>query len=231
MLRNYRKVRKNKKYYKKRMNKKKYQPKKHFFSETFQATPLNINQSGLSGSVSGQFHTAAIDSMPTTQLNAYKELYRKYRIRKLEWIMIPRFAQAEPNQAELNVGTGFVGDDNVVFHYRKAWASNPAKPLSEIDMLQNNGVKSRRLNGTQPIRISMWNPIVQEQYATVQPGGGSSQTAVVKNRWCSFDDAIAPAHGGLLTYTRSNSSGIFQDVGQACAQVYCKIYFEVADPR
>lgn len=204
-----------------------YKPK--WFSETFKASHLLINQDG-AGYTGGQVYSAAIDSIPAPQISAYKTLYRNYRIRKLEWIIIPRWGQAEPNQAELLVGQSFAADENVILHFRKTWQGNLTVATSEVDMLQNNGVKSVLMNGHKPLKITMRNPITEE-FIETNVGGTTQLMVPVKNRWCSFDDAVYPQHGGLMTYTTSASTGLLQSQGSRVAEVYCKVFFEVKDPR
>lgn len=210
-----------------RVYRKRVAHKPHFFTETFISQSLLVSQD-TSTTNPGQVFTAAINSTP--DYNFYKALYRSYRITKLQWIIMPRYGQAEPNQAEYNLGTAAIQDDNLVLMYRKTWANNLAAPSTDLVMVANNGVKTVRLNGARPIRITMRNPIVQEFYET-NVNGSTSLTAPVRNRWISFDDPNAPQVGGLLTYVTGNSLGTLQTAGANCGKVFCKMTFEVSGPR
>lgn len=228
-IRRARKNAKARKWLARKMVKRTFTPRKHFFCETFQAALLKINKDGVGTPTTvGQVYTAAISSF--NDFLYYKALYRNYRIRRLEWIIMPRWGNAEPNQAEANLGSASLIDTNNAFHYRKTWAGDLAGAATEEDMLLNNGVKTVMLNGQRCIRIRMNNPITQE-YIETNVNGSTQLMAPVKNRWCSFDDAVPPQHGGLLTYVATTSSGPLGTVGQQIASVYCKVYFEVSSPR
>lgn len=201
--------------------------KRHIFSETFQASQLAINKDASGTSGPAQEHTANIGSI--SQYSTYKALYDKYRILKLEWTMIPKFGTAEPNQAENNAGLGGPWDNNLRLHYRKSWNSNGTSfPNTEVEMLQLNGVRTRMVNGQRILKFVMKYPTTMRAYT------GASSTGTIfeqRNLWCSFDDSVTPDHGSLTTFVASSSGGLLQSNISSCADVFCKITFEVGDPR
>lgn len=204
--------------------------KYHVFSETFKSSPITVNQDGSGATpASAQAHSASISSIQ--QYVSYKNLYKKYRILKLEWTIIPIFGEAEPNQAEYNEGTATVYDTNTWLHYRRAWDPDTVTyPSSELDMLQLNGVKTLLMNGQRrPIKISMKYPTPQITLADATAGVVVDET---KNRWLSFtDDTTVMDHGRLYTYAVNRSQGIVTGQGTVIADVYCKVTFAVCDPR
>lgn len=202
--------------------------KRHqIFSETFKATDLYVNQDAFSPPTFAQSYTAAINSM--SQFASYKNLYQKYRILRLDWTIIPRFGQAEPNQAEANIGLGGAFQGNGIIHMVKDWTTNNP-PANEIAMLQHQGVKTRLLNG-RPIRCSMKYPITAKNAFVSDLSGGSVLADNCKNEWCSFDDPVQYPHGQLYTYSVVSPSATLATMGSTIGQVYCKVTFAVAEPR
>lgn len=196
------------------------------FSETFKATDLYVNADSFHPPTMAQVQTASIDSV--SQFSSYKNLYQKYRILRLDWTIIPRFGQSEPNQAEANVGMSGTFEGNSLIHYSKDWSGiNP--PANEIAMLQRQGVKTRMLNG-KPIRVSMKYPVTGKN-TYIQDVSGSALAINCKNEWCSFDDPVFYPHGTLYTYTVCSPSGQLGLEGLTVGQVYCKVTFAVSDPR
>lgn len=189
---------------------------------------MKVNSQG-SSVFPGQVYTASLDSV--TDWANYKSLYQNYRIKKLEWIFVPRWGAAEPNQAEANLGNNGPYDYGVTTHFRRCWANNQGAPANEANMLVYNGVKTVTLNKLPVMRVHMSNPIVQE-YIETNVNGTTTLMNPVKNRWCSFDDPTPPQHGCLVTYSAAPAgTGFFTTPGLSIASVYCKIYFEVSSPR
>lgn len=202
----------------------------HVFSETFKSSPLEINQDGTGSSTGAQLLHAQMASIQ--QYAQYKALYKKWRILKLEWIILPTWAGAEPNQADDNVGIGGPYDTNTWMHYKKAWDTNTnGVPVNELSMLQLNGVRTIGITSQnrKPIRISMRYPTPQ---VSLDSQGGAALIDVQKNTWCSFDDDMPNRDfGRLYTYGVNRSTGVAGVVGSVYADVYCKITFAVKDPR
>lgn len=224
--------------YKKRAARKSYKPrsrkprvprkKMQIFSETFKASALTVNQDG-SGSTPAQAQSLSASMSSIQQFVSYKNLYKKYRILKLEWTFLPLFGSAEPNQGEANVGSNGPYDTNTWMHYRRSWDTNTTTfPQTELSMLQLNGVRTLMLNGQRkPIKIGM-------SYPTPQISLQDTSALTIdetKNRWLSFDDdSDVQDHGRLYVYTVNRSQGVFSQ-GSVCADVYCKVTFAVCDPR
>lgn len=202
----------------------------HSYTETFKSTPMIVNWDTVSTPLAAQEYTAGIDSL--SQFASYKQLFLKYRITKLTWIIVPRFGVPEPNTAEANVGTGGTFQTNTIFHSCLDWTGiNAPLPGSELSMLQRQGVKTRILGASsKPIYIVQKYPNTQR--GLVVAGAGGTQLADnMKNIWCSFDDPEPAPHGSLLTFNVKDFTGNLGAIGQTCADVYCKVSFVVADPR
>lgn len=204
-------------------------PQKKFFSETFVSNAITAN--GNSGTTNpGQIWNANITSVP--QYAQYKTLYQKYRIVKLVWTFIPDFGSADPNNAELVAGSSPMWDTNARFHFVKDYTQTAAPPASEVDILGNQGCKTIMFNSrTKPIRVVQAYPVTQDALLANQGGGLTTTISTVKNRWCAFDDSVAPDHGNVLTYVQTRSLGAFGAPGQQVGTAYCKVVFECKDPR
>lgn len=203
--------------------------RRNVFSETFKASALIVNQDA-SGATPAQAQSLEASINSIQQFSSYKNLYKKYRILKLEWTFLPLFGSAEPNQGEANVGSGGPYDTNTWMHYRRSWDTNSTVyPATELSMLQMNGTRTLLLNGQRkPIKISMSYPTPQLTLSEASAGAHIDQT---KNTWLSFDDDTqAIDHGRLYVYTVNRSEGVFSQ-GSVCADVYCKVTFAVCDPR
>lgn len=203
--------------------------KKKFFTETFRASNLQANGDSTTSNP-GQIWNATIQSID--QYAQYKALYQKYRIVKLTWMYIPDFGPAEPNAAEAIAAQNAMWDTNARMHFVKDYTQTTTPPANEIALLDNQGAKTVMFNSrTRPVRVTQTYPVTQDKLLNDAGGGVTSQIATTKNRWCSFDDSVSPAHGNILTYVQTRSLGAFGAIGQTVGSVYCKMTFECKDPR
>lgn len=214
--------------------------KHHEFSEMFVASPLVVGfQKGV-GPVTGnagQVWTASIASIP--QYGAYKALYNQYRIKKIDWLIMPQFTGVtDPNTAEGLSGSAFPYDlacrllaiRSSTNKYDVANVSNPyGIPTTELGFLQDNSCRVYQLNRQKPIRLVEKWP--KAQYSESISNGTATTLTPQKNTWMNFDDPYPSNHGNLMTLVVTDGTGNLTAPMAQVGEVYARIHFCVRDAR
>ena len=187
------------------------------FTETFKATTLTAN--------AGFNLSSVISQVP--QVSQYSNLYQKYRIIKAVWLMFPTWSGGEQqNVAVFNAASGpsvppglySVGTSRVVF----AINDTPAQtlPTSENEVLQDTGCKVKFLDK----KLTITN----HPTADLKDANGVQMT--LKKKFINFATTGNPdvTHYGVNGWITQPVSGT--GTAQQYA-VYCKLTFQLADPR
>jgi len=188
------------------------------FTETFRHSVVTL-AGGFASTVLG----ASMDSI--NQLSQYSNLYQRYRILRCSWLILPQATSYDVTTVPFS--------NNYQLCPRVVYAINdtspnvstgPVAPPNEQAMLQQNGCKIRM--GDRPIRFTN-RPVPQ---LIDQP----NQTTVVvdqRRKWITFPLGPNVTHWGIAM-TFSNT-GVFNAPAtvEPSFVVYCKLTFQLADPR
>lgn len=177
-----------------------------------------------------------------TQFDAYKRLYRKFKIIKLQWMFVPLWNGADVNQYNLNATNNQTTSSNI----RAAFAQistgysdtsgGYVLPQNELDVLQSQG-SFIKLMQDKPFKITNYGPKPLTLQQSVNDGVvAPTNIGSMQNQYFSFDADTFPQMGGLITYSTcegfKSSPGVAPaTVATNVANVYCKITFCVKDPR
>lgn len=171
---------------------------------------------------SGGVLTFNINEIP--QLSQYNVLYQKYRIVKAAVMLVPQFMPGEQNAASYNSSTG------VYAHGlgRIAWAVNDSPgviaPGSELAVLQDNGCKIR------PVRDMV--KMACRPKPLYEDANGILIT--LKQNWINFQTGpsapVDPKHFGISYWYSQPNLGTTPLTNNDLV-VYCKLTFQLADPR
>lgn len=171
------------------------------------------------------------------QVQNYANLYNLYKVLKIQAIIIPKFSNADPNSAQYNNSVGGGAPIAAWENARIVYAINDdtndiSVPLSELDVLEDNGAKIRAL--TRPLKITFRPKAVVD---STDPTNNGLVAVQPKYRpWLGFgaDDQAynpsrAPYHVGVdwCLSCDNTSTTEFLDV----ADVYFKVSFVCKDPR
>lgn len=232
------------KYRRKRRVMRKAMYQSQLFTETFK-----VNTVALPGpTVPGVMADGSIRIQPATQFTVgkfqfrmtdipqiqnYANLYNLYKVLKIQAIVIPKFSNADPNSATYNNAQPIAAWENARFVYSiNDDVNDLSTPLTELDVLEDNGSKIRAL--TRPIKINFRPKVVVDgtdpattNFVAIQPkyrpwiGFGPDDNA--------FTPARAPYHVGVdwCLSCDNTSTTEFLDV----ADVYFKVTFVCKDPR
>lgn len=167
------------------------------------------------------------------QIQNYANLYQFYKILKATYIIIPKFSNADPNTAQYNQSVTVNTWENARITYAINDSTNDlATPTSELDILNDNGVKIRAL--TRPLKITF------RPKAALDPSDPTTNNLIpVQPKYrpwlgfgandANFQPAEAPYHIGVdwaVSCDNIATTG-FLDI----ADVYCKVTFVCKDPR
>lgn len=195
----------------------------------FNSTPIFTESFMLPGGVGGGQYAlvpnaggvlaVSMDDLP--QLAQYNTLYQKYRILKARFICIPTHntAAADANSQLPPGGMTYVGLSRVVFAINDS--PNQVIPASEAAVLEDNGCKI--VCGSPKLTMSC-RPVPDTLDAT-----GNRFT--VKNKYINFNTG-APnvAHYGITWWHSQPVLPGGQGFGVPY-YVYCKLTFQLSDPR
>lgn len=171
---------------------------------------------------SGGVLTFNINEVP--QLSQYNTLYQKYRIVSARVTLVPQFMPGEQNAASYNAST------SVYAHGlgRIAWAVNDSPgvlaPGSELAVLQDNGCKIRPVRDM--VKMSCRpKPLYEDANGIL---------ITLKQNWINFQTGPSapadPKHFGIsYWYTQPNLGST--PLTNNDLVVYCKLTFQLADPR
>lgn len=170
----------------------------------------------------GSVFTFNINEVP--QLAQYNTLYQKYRILSARLTIVPQFMPGEQNAAEYNAG-------NSVYAHglgRIAWAVNDSPgvtaPATELDVLKDNGCKIMPVRDM--VRMSCRpKPLYEDANGIL---------ITLKKNWINFQTGPSaptdPKHFGISYWYTQPALGTTPQTNNDL-QVYCKLTFQLADPR
>lgn len=169
-------------------------------------TPITAN--------SGAVFTASMDYIP--QLAQYSNLYRQYRINWAKVLIIPQHNVYDGSHTLTAQGMP-----------RITWAINDtpgvAAPLSENDLLEDNGAKTRAL-------VSKWSatfrPMPDLQVQDVATAG--LVPINFRRRFLNFKQTGNPLHYGISYWISQSLAG---GAPSGSFNVYLKINFSLRDPQ
>lgn len=171
---------------------------------------------------SGGVLTFNINEVP--QLANYNTLYQKYRILKASLVLVPQFGPQDQNSASYNASV------NVYAHGlgRIVWAVNDSPgvlaPGNELSVLQDNGCKVRPVRDM--VKMSCRPvPLYEDNNGIL---------ITLKKNWINFQTGPSaptdPKHFGIsYWYTQPNLGTT--PLTNSDLVVYCKLTFQLADPR
>jgi len=170
----------------------------------------------------GNIFTFNINEIP--QLAQYNTLYQKYRILRAQVILVPQYAQGEQNAAEYNAA------NNVYAHGlgRIAFAVNDSPgvtvPANELDVLKDNGCKITPVRDL--VKMSCRpKPIYEDANGIL---------ITLKGNYINFQTGPGapadPRHFGISYWYSQPTLGAVPQTNNDL-QVYCKLTFQLADPR
>jgi len=162
-----------------------------------------------------------IDQMP--QVTQYSSLYTKYRILKAKFICLPQFnsESSDVNASAYNATQGFGswGLGRIVTAIQDS--PDVPNPISENEVLEDNGC---RIHTGKPKLVLVCRPVPD----TLDANGNRFTT---KGKYINFepDNVEDIEHYGIRWwYTLPNPGGNTENRPYF---VYCKLTFQVADPR
>ena len=177
------------------------------FTETYLAQTITAN--------SAFSLVSTIDQVP--QLAQYTALYQKYKILKAQWLIMPEFTGGtEQNRAVANVVAPIpsVGTSRVVFAINDTPSQVP--PASEAVVLQDNGCKIKFLDR----KLVIHNRPVPN---TLDANGVQM---TFKQKYINFAVPNV-AHYGVVGWISQPLIGSTP----TNFYVYCKLTFQLSDPR
>lgn len=183
------------------------------FTETFRHSTITSNSAFTLG--------ASMDQVP--QLAQYTALYQKYKIVKATWLIMPTYTggtdenAAMYNNSVLPVGTiQSVGTARVVF----AINDTPAQvsPANEQAVLEQNGCQIRFLSQ----KLTIHNRPVPD----TKDSNGVQMS--FKKKYINFATPNVTHWGVVGWITQPLTAGV---PNQQSFYVYCKLTFQLSDPR
>lgn len=189
---------------------------KPIFTETFRHSTLQIT-AGFASTVLG----VSIDSVP--QLSQYSNLYSRYRILRAQWIVMP--CMTSYDLSTLPFANSYQACPRVVYAINDTappTTSAPVAPVNEQAILQDNGCKIRQ--GNKPIKFSN-RPVPQ----TID---SLNVVSNLRGKFITFSTGPNTTHWGVALAISNqfvtSSSGATVEPAYV---VYCKVTFQLADPR
>lgn len=184
------------------------------FTETYFSKTITCNQGGI--------FNVRISDLP--QVADYSNLYQQYRINWVKVMLVPDFGASDPNTYAQN----FVGGVPAVSNARIAWAINDTPnlvaPVSEADVLTDNGAKVKSL-------VTKWQASFKARadMFTGDAAGGPGVAVRQKQRsFLSFAEGAAnPLHNGISYWISALAAG----GGDQAYKVYFKVNFTLRDPK
>lgn len=211
-----------------------YSYQSQVFTETYKAnsTSIGVDASGVIGIVGGNQGIAGkffVSMKDIPQYQQYQSLYNMFKITRVVAIIVPKWNSGDMNTAQYNLANSAPAWEVP----RMAYAINDntndlLAPTSELEVLEDNGAKIRRL--TDPFKIKFHPRVAIDG---VNPANTSQGVAIQYPRkpWVGFDGiGTTLLHTGVDWYISCDNtatSANFLDV----ADVYFKVSFVCKDPR
>lgn len=177
-------------------------------------------QMPLTGPYLGQLQVA-LSSVP--QMASYANLYNQACIRRVQYIIMPAFTEFAPDT--LTTGLPSVSVPRIVYSIQDTAGAPP--PVSEIDVLTDNGCKIKLLN--KPLRIAHRPVPFLAEAVSNQPGAAASWVTK-RNQWLKTDVVGQGIMHGSVNYS------VVQDVAnktnpQTAWTIYAKVTISLRDPK
>ena len=178
------------------------------FTETYKHSTVTQN---LGGNLSVQISNIA-------QLAQYSSLYTKYRILKATFYWLPAYVAHDENQAIVNAagGQAWTGMGRVTYAVNDS--PSVAFPVSEATVLQDNSVKIV--------------PMKSKLTMTCRPKPDcldANGVRLTSSQFINFQTAGPDAvhYGITYWYTQYGGGGVSTNP----VDIFCRLTFQVADPR
>lgn len=189
---------------------------KPIFTETFRHSTMQL-QNGFASTVLG----VSVDSIP--QLSQYSNLYSRYRILKVNWVVLPAITSYDAvtvpsTTANYQLCPRFVYAINDT---APPGTTAPPAPANESVILQDNGCKIRQ--GDRPIRFSN-RPVPQLWDAL-----GNALNS--RRSYLSFNTGPNVTHWGVSIAASCQGAFNPPTTVDPAFVVYAKVTFQLADPR
>lgn len=170
----------------------------------------------------GGVFTFNINEIP--QLAQYNTLYQKYRILRAMLILVPQYAAGEQNAAEYNAGNSVYSHGLGRFVYAINDSPGVLAPGNELSVLQDNGCKIRPVRDM--VKMSCRpKPLYEDANGIL---------ITLKQNWINFQTGPSaptdPKHFGISYWYTQPALGTTSQTNNDL-QVYCKLTFQLADPR
>lgn len=182
------------------------------FTETFVGTPIVYGGVGAAAPV--QLIQNNLGQVP--QVADYTALYNQYKIMKVTAIFVPAY-----DTYQAGTPTGATGTQAPRMVYAIQDTSQQLAPVTEADVLQDNGAKIRMFD--KPVKVS-WRPVSAAADALVQGGFASVNR---KSQWYGTLSTAVNHNGLAIAFT----SGLPPAGNPTIANVYFKITFALRDPK
>lgn len=210
-----------------RTNAKKLSNPRPVFTETYKAKELTFDVSGAGYQATSFIFAATMDGL--AQLPQYSNLYQKYRILKAEWLLLPNWTGGEQQNAAIyNYASGpvtppgltSVGTTRVVYAINDT--PNLQPPAAEQDVLQDNGCRIRFLD--KMIKIK------NRPVPNIEDAQGNWVS--MRGKFINFTNGTPndPHYGVSGWISQPVSVGSTGNSGMKI-DVYCKLTFQLADPK
>lgn len=171
---------------------------------------------------SGGILTVNINEIP--QLAQYNTLYQKYRIVRASFTLVPQFMPGEQNAASYNASSSVYAHGLGRFAYAVNDSPGVLAPGSELAVLQDNGCKIRPVRDM--VKMSC-RPVPLYEDA-------NGILITLKKNWINFQTGPSaptdPKHFGISYWYTQPNLGTTPLTNNDLV-VYCKLTFQLADPR
>jgi len=196
-----------------RMTRALYNPRP-IFTETFRHSTLQ-STAGFASTVLG----VTMDSIP--QLSQYSNLYSRYRILKATWTLMPLMTSYDLSTVPF--ANNYQGCPRVVYAINDTAppvSTGPVAPVNEAAILQDNGCKIRR--GDRPVKFT--------NYPVPQTLDQFNVATNLKGKFITFSTGPNTTHWGVAL-SIANQIVITSPTVDPAFVIYCKVTFQLADPR
>lgn len=201
------------------------------FTETYRAQNITLTQNPTTGEAESPFAlSATMDGI--SQLSQYSNLYTKYKVIKCQWLFLPTWTGGEnQNAAIYNASSGptvppgltSVGTTRIVYSMVDSPVSGAfTGPASEQLALMDNGCKIKFLSKLLKIN--------NRPVPATKDSNGVEMT--FNRRFINFSSSgpNTPHYGVQGFITQPQSVGATGS-SQITIAVYCKLTFQLADPK
>lgn len=188
------------------------------FVETFRLADINVNAAG------PYLDAWKINIGQLPQLADYQALYNQYRINWIQHILVTNYNVSDANQAGANQasGVGYVGQPRIVYAIQDS--PNVQVPLTEQQVLEDNGCKIKMLKGVFKVSHKPVPDVAEFSNA----GGATVYTKQKYKQWFNFtaQPANNPLHGAIQVALTLPGNNAQQNINH-----YVKVSFSLRDAQ